>query len=75
MLPFDAGVLCAPTASADGHRRRDDRAPGCQHLVLVHRTELAMQWQERLQAFLSVGKGVVGTIGGGGCRPAGSTLP
>ena len=34
-------------------------------LVLVHRTELLKQWQARLQAFLGVGKGVVGTIGGG----------
>lgn len=38
-------------------------------LVLVHRTELLNQWQERLQAFLGVGKGVVGTIGGGKARP------
>ncbi len=72
MLPFDAGVLCAPTAfgktvtAAAMIARR-----GVNTLVLVHRTELAMQWQERLQAFLSVGKGVVGTIGGGKAKPTG----
>jgi hypothetical protein len=77
MLSFDAGVLCAPTAfgktvtAAAMIARR-----GVNTLVLVHRTELAKQWQERLQAFLGVGKGVVGTIGGGKPSPsAGSTLP
>ena len=72
MLPFDAGVLCAPTAfgktvtAAAMIARR-----GVNTLVLVHRTELAKQWQERLQAFLGVGKGVVGTIGGGKAKPTG----
>jgi hypothetical protein len=72
MLPFDAGVLCAPTAfgktvtAAAMIARR-----GVNTLVLVHRTELAKQWQERLQAFLGVGKGVVGTIGGGKAKPIG----
>jgi len=37
----------------------------------VHRTELLKQWQERLQSFLGVGKGVVGTIGGGKAKPSG----
>ena len=45
--------------------------PGVNTLVLVHRTELLKQWQERLQAFLGVGKGVVGTIGGGKAKPTG----
>jgi superfamily II DNA or RNA helicase len=31
----------------------------------VHRTELLRQWQERLNAFLGIEEGVVGTIGGG----------
>jgi hypothetical protein len=44
---------------------------GVNTLVLVHRTELLEQWQERLQAFLGVGKGVVGTIGGGKAKPSG----
>jgi superfamily II DNA or RNA helicase len=72
MLQHDAGVLCAPTAfgktvtAAAMIARR-----GVNTLVLVHRTELLKQWQERLQAFLGVGKGVVGTIGGGKARPTG----
>jgi len=72
MLQHDAGVLCAPTAfgktvtAAATIARR-----GVNTLVLVHRTELLKQWQERLQAFLGVGKGVVGTIGGGKARPTG----
>jgi superfamily II DNA or RNA helicase len=44
---------------------------GVNTLVLVHRTELLKQWQERLQAFLGVGKGVIGTIGGGKAKPTG----
>lgn len=72
MLRHDAGVLCAPTAfgktvtAAAMIARR-----GVNTLVLVHRTELLKQWQERLQAFLGVGKGVVGTIGGGKAKPTG----
>ncbi|WP_340530860.1 TOTE conflict system archaeo-eukaryotic primase domain-containing protein [Cupriavidus necator] len=72
MLQHDAGVLCAPTAfgktvtAAAMIARR-----GVNTLVLVHRTELLKQWQERLQAFLGVGKGVVGTIGGGKVKPSG----
>jgi len=66
MLKHDAGVLCAPTAfgktvsAAAMIARR-----GVNALVLVHRTELLKQWQERLQSFLGVGKGIVGRIGGG----------
>jgi superfamily II DNA or RNA helicase len=72
MLRHDAGVLCAPTAfgktvvAAAMIARR-----GVNTLVLVHRTELLKQWQERLQAFLGVGKGAVGTIGGGKAKPTG----
>jgi superfamily II DNA or RNA helicase len=72
MLEFDTGVLCAPTAfgktvtAAALIARR-----GVNTLVLVHRTELLKQWQERLQSFLGVGKGIVGTIGGGKARPTG----
>lgn len=66
MLQHDTGVLCAPTAfgktvtAAALIARR-----GVNTLVLVHRTELLKQWQERLQSFLGVGKSVIGTIGGG----------
>ena len=72
MLRHDAGVLCAPTAfgktvtAAAIIARR-----GVSTLVLVHRTELLKQWQERLQVFLGVGKGLVGTIGGGKAKPTG----
>ncbi|AOI96872.1 TOTE conflict system archaeo-eukaryotic primase domain-containing protein [Burkholderia sp. LA-2-3-30-S1-D2] len=72
MLHHDTGVLCAPTAfgktvtAAAMIARR-----GVNTLVLVHRNELLKQWHERLQAFLGVGKGVVGTIGGGKAKPTG----
>ncbi|MBS1213957.1 MAG: Type restriction enzyme res subunit [Proteobacteria bacterium] len=72
MLHHDAGVLCAPTAfgktvtAAAMIARR-----GVNTLVLVHRTELLNQWQERLQAFLGMSKGMVGTIGGGKAKPTG----
>jgi superfamily II DNA or RNA helicase len=72
MRQHDAGVLCAPTAfgktvaAAAMIARR-----GLNTLVLVHRTELLKQWQERLQSFLGGGKGVVGTIGGGKAKPTG----
>lgn len=72
MLHHDAGVLCAPTAfgktvtAAAMIARR-----GVNTLVLVHRTELLTQWQERLQSFLEVGKETVGRIGGGKAKPTG----
>jgi superfamily II DNA or RNA helicase len=72
MLHHDTGVFCAPTAfgktvtAAAMIARR-----GINTLVLVHRTELLKQWQERLQFFLGIGKGIVGTIGGGKAKPTG----
>ena len=72
MLQHDTGVLCAPTAfgktvsAAALIARRSVNT-----LVLVHRTELLKQWQERLQSFLGVGKGIVGTIGGGKAKRSG----
>lgn len=72
VMAHDFGVLCAPTAfgktvtAAAIIARRATST-----LILVHRTELLKQWQERLQSFLGVGKGVVGTIGGGKARPTG----
>ncbi len=72
MLRDDIGVLCAPTAfgktviaAAIIARRRVNT------LVLVHRTQLLKQWQERLQSFLGVGKDVIGTFGGGKARATG----
>jgi superfamily II DNA or RNA helicase len=72
MLKFDVGVLCAPTAfgktvtAAALIARR-----GVNTLVLVHRTELLKQWQERLQTFLGGGGDMIGTIGGGKAKPTG----
>ncbi len=72
MLKHDTGVLSAPTAfgktvaaAAIIARRRVNT------LILVHRTELLKQWQERLQIFLGAGKDIVGTIGGGKSRATG----
>lgn len=72
VLHHDAGVLCAPTAfgktvtAAAIIARRQTNT-----LILVHRTELLKQWEERLQSFLGIGKDVVGTIGGGKPKPTG----
>lgn len=72
MLKYDTGTLCAPTAfgktvaAAAMIARR-----GVSTLILVHRTELLKQWQERLQTFLGAGKDVVGVIGGGKNKPSG----
>lgn len=72
MLEHDAGVLCAPTAFGKTVTAAALIAwRGVNTLVLVHRTELLKQWQERMQAFLGVGKGIVGTIGGGKAKPSG----
>lgn len=63
MLSYDAGVLCAPTAFGKTVAAAAMIAKrGVNTLVLVHRTELLKQWQERLQAFLGVGKGTIGTM-------------
>ena len=77
MLKHDTGVLCAPTAFGKTVTAAALIAQrGVNTLVLVHRVELQKQWQERLQAFLDVGKSVVGTISGarggkGKCKPKG----
>lgn len=66
MQAHDTGILCAPTAFGKTVSAAALIAQrGVNTLVLVHRTELLRQWQERLQAFLGVGKEVVGTLGGG----------
>jgi superfamily II DNA or RNA helicase len=72
MLRHDDGVLSAPTAFGKTVTAAAMIASrGVNTLVLVHRTELLRQWQERLQALLGVGKGVVGTIGGGKAKVTG----
>ncbi len=64
LLRYDTGVLCAPTAfgktvtaAAVIARRKVNT------LILVHRTELLKQWQERLGVFLQAGDSI-GIIGG-----------
>lgn len=72
MLSHDVGVLCAPTAFGKTVTAAAMIANrGVNTLVLVHRTELLKQWQVRLQSFLGVGKGMIGTIGGGKAKPTG----
>jgi len=72
MLKNEVGVLCAPTAfgktvtaAALIARRK------VSSLVLVHRTELLRQWQERLTGFLDIPKSGLGVIGGGKNKPTG----
>lgn len=66
MLKNDVGVLNAPTAfgktviaAAIIAKRKVST------LILVHRTELLRQWQERLNSFLEIPKYGLGIIGGG----------
>lgn len=72
LIKHDIGILCAPTAfgktvaAAAMIARR-----GVNTLILVHRTELLKQWQERLHNFLGARKETVGTIGGGKSKPTG----
>lgn len=72
MMAHNTGVLCAPTAfgktvtAAALIARR-----GVNTLILVHRTELLKQWQERLRTFLNLEKGDLGTIGAGKRKPSG----
>lgn len=72
MLKHEVGVFCAPTAfgktvtaAALIAKRKEST------LVLVHRTELLRQWQERLTGFLEIPKGGLGVIGGGRKKPSG----
>ena len=72
LLRYDTGVLCAPTAfgktvtaAAVIARRKVNT------LILVHRTELLKQWQERLAVFLQVGDSI-GIIGGCKHKPCGN---
>lgn len=72
VLEHDTGILCAPTAfgkTVTATALIARRAVNT--LVLVHRTELLQQWKERLQTFLSVEKGMIGTIGGGKAKSTG----
>lgn len=73
MLKHEVGVLQAPTAfgktvtaAALIAKRKVST------LVLVHRTELLRQWQERLTGFLELPKEGLGVIGGGKENPSGT---
>jgi superfamily II DNA or RNA helicase len=72
MFKHKVGVLSAPTAfgktvtaAALIARRKVST------LIMVHRTELLRQWQERLISFLEIPKGDLGVIGGGKKKPSG----
>lgn len=71
MMAHDVGILCAPTAfgktvtAAALIARR-----GVNTLILVHRTELLKQWQERLRTFLNLEKSDLGAIGAGKRKPS-----
>lgn len=72
IFKHEIGVLCAPTAfgktvaaAALIARRK------LSTLILVHRTELMRQWQERLTAFLEFSEESLGVIGGGKNKPSG----
>uniref|UniRef100_E6QUU1 DEAD/DEAH box helicase-like n=1 Tax=mine drainage metagenome TaxID=410659 RepID=E6QUU1_9ZZZZ len=73
MMAHDTGILCAPTAfgktvtAAALIARR-----GVNTLILVHRTKLLKQWQERLRVFLKLEKDQLGTISGGKRKPTGN---
>ena len=72
VLRHEVGILCAPPAfgktviaAALIARRKVST------LILVHRTELLRQWQERLMTFLGLSKDTLGVIGGGKKNPTG----
>jgi superfamily II DNA or RNA helicase len=72
MLEHDIGVLCAPTAFGKTVTAAAIIAQRKMNtLILVHRTELMKQWQERLQTFLGLDKKTIGLIGGGKHKPTG----
>jgi len=72
MLNQAVGVLCAPTAFGKTVTAAAIIAKrNVSTLVLVHRTELLRQWQERLTTFLDGPQGGLGLIGGGKKRPNG----
>jgi len=73
MLNHEVGILSAPTAfgktvmAAAIIARRQSST-----LILVHRTELLRQWQERLSTFLDFSGMSLGLIGGGKKKPTGT---
>ena len=66
LLHHEIGVLCAPTAFGKTVLAASLIAQrGVNTLVLVHRTELLQQWQQRLETFLKTDKGDIGVLGAG----------
>ncbi len=66
VLPHDFGMLVAPTAFGKTVTAAAIIAKRqVSTLVLVHRTELMRQWQERLGSFLDLKGQKIGLIGGG----------
>ena len=66
MAAKDFGTLCAPTGSGKTVMAlaliAKRRQPA---LIIVHTKELAFQWIERIETFLTVPKDQIGLIGGG----------
>ena len=72
MLKQEVGTLCAPTAFGKTVTAAALIAQRkVSTLILVHRTELLRQWQERLSTFLELPNGTLGLIGGGKKKPTG----
>ena len=66
MRAKDFGTLCAPTGSGKtvmALKLVAERAQPC--LIVVHTRELALQWRERIQAFLGIEVERIGLIGAG----------
>lgn len=71
MISHENGILCAPTASGKTviaaaliSKRQ------VQTLILVHRTDLLKQWQERMKTFLEISEDGIGVIGAGKMKPS-----
>lgn len=72
VMPHDFGMLIAPTAFGKTVTAAAVIAQRkVSTLVLVHRTELMRQWQERLGSFLALNGEKIGAIGGGKKKPFG----
>ncbi len=72
MTVHDIGILCAPTAFGKTVAAAAIIAKrNVNTLILVHRSDLVKQWQERLEAFLDLKSCEIGTIGAGKSKPKG----